>query len=363
MNVRGAGHLYRPRYTTASGERRSAGVWWWKVGRARMSTGCRAEEEAQRWAVERLVEMRRGHLVGAKAVALRWDDLERMLLDRWEADGRRGMMQSVARLRHLRRAFAGWRVEAITTDRVTAYAVRRRAEGAAVGTVNLSLAILRRGFSLAREAGRIDAIPIIHRLPGALHRTGTVERGDLDAILATLAPKYRPVIEALYWSGWREGEILGLIWQRVDLSAQEMRLDTSKSGQPRVLSFAAIPALRDLLQLQHDRRGFGPYVFPGRAQMRMDRTALQKAWRTACRSVGCPGLLIHDLRRTAVRDLRRAGVPLAVAMGAVGHADLATHQGYSIVTREDQDAGMSALVALRAGEPVQRRFAAMGGGR
>lgn len=363
MNVRGAGHLYRPTYRGRDGERKQAGVYWWKVGRARMSTGCRTEEDAQRWAVDRLVEMRRGHLVGATAAPLRWDDLERMLCDRWAADGRRGLLQCMARLRHLRRAFGGWRADAVTTDRITAYAVRRRAEHAAVGTVNLELAILRRGFGLAREAGRLDTIPVIHRLPGALHRTGTVERGDLDAILAQLAPRYRPPIEALYWTGWREGEILRLVWQRVDLQAHELRLDVSKTGQPRVLCYASVPALRDLLDEAHRIRGFSPYVFPGRAGRQMDRTALQKAWRRAAVAAGAPGALIHDLRRTAIRDMRRAGVPLAVAMGTVGHASLSVHQGYSIVARRDQDAGMAQLVALRAGEPVQRCFATMGGGR
>jgi integrase len=359
MNVRGAGHLYRPKYRARDGERREAGVYWWKVGRARMSTGCRTEGDAQKWALERLIEMRRGHLVGVRAAALRWDDIERMLCDRWQADGRQGMLQCMARLRHLRRAFQGWRADAITTDRITAYAVRRRGEGAAVGTVNLELAILRRGFSLAREAGRLDVIPVVHRLPGEVHRTGTVERGDLDAILAALPARYRSPIEALYWTGWRESEILRLVWQRVDLAAHELRLDTSKSGQPRILCFASIPALQGVLEEAHRRRGFGPFVFPGRAQRQMDRTALQKAWRIACRAAGCPGALIHDLRRTAVRDMRRAGVSLAVAMGAVGHQSLTIHQGYSVVAREDQDAGMAQLVALRAGEPVQRRFAVM----
>lgn len=331
MNVRGAGHLYRPKYRTRDGERKTAGVFWWKVGRARMSTGCRDEETAQKWALERLIEMRRGHLVGIQATALRWDDLERMLIDRWTADDRRGMLQCMARLRHLRRAFGGWRADAVTTDRITAYAVRRRAEGAAVGTVNLSLAILHRGFALAREAGRIDAIPVIHRLPGVIHRTGTVERGDLDAILAALPARYRPVIEALYWTGWRDGEILRLVWQRVDLTAHELRLDTSKSGQPRVLCYASIPPLQALLEEAHARRGFSPYVFPGRAGRPIDRTTLQKRWREACRACRLPdSMIVHDLRRTGgwkmmKHALLSMGLALGLAQPVVAQEPLATY--------------------------------------
>jgi integrase len=270
----------------------------------------------------------------------------------------------MSRLRYLRRAFAGWQATAMTTDRITAYAVRRRGEGAAVGTVNLELAILRRGFGLAREAGRLDLVPVIHRLPGVSHRTGTVEQGDLEAILAALPERYRPPVRFLWLTGWREGEALGLTWQHVDLGdAGEVSLSTSKSGQPRLLPFARESQLGRLLaSVATSRRSLSPYVFPGRAGHRMDRTALQKAWRRACAGAGVPGRpLIHDLRRTAIRDMRRAGVPLAVAMTAVGHRSLTVHQGYSVVAREDQEDGLARLEALRSGEPVQRRLTIMGG--
>jgi integrase len=327
-----------------------------------MSTGRRTEEDAQRWALERLIEMRRGHLVDAAAKPLHWDDLEGLLETRWALDGRRGLQQARSNLRRLRKAFAGWRAEAITADAIARFAVRRREEGAAPATVNLSLAILRRAFSLAREAGRLDAIPVIHRLPGVGRRTGTVERGELEAILGRLPEKYRAVIRFLHATGWREGEALNLTWQHVDLGAGELRLETSKTGDPRRLHFARDSVLDVLLAgLAERRRTLSPYLFPGRGGRRMDRTALQKAWRRACDQAGCPGKLIHDLRRTMVRDLRRAGVPLAVAMGTVGHRSLAVHQGYSVVAAEDLEYGLGRVEALRAGEPLQTRLVTMGG--
>ncbi len=363
MQIRGTGHLYLPTYRTRDGERRHAGVYWWKIGRDRVSTGCRRESDAQAWVVERLVEMRRGHLAGVRQIPIRWDELERMLEDRWKLDGRRGMSQCRAPLRRLRRAFAGWEARAITTDQITRFAVRRRTEGAAAGTVNLELAILRRAFTLAREAGRLDVLPIVHRLPlppGA-RRTGTVERGDLEAIMTALPEKYRAPIRFLYCTGWREGEALNLVWSRVDLKAGELRLDTSKTGEPRVLQFGHEGALAELLRgMATGRQALSPYVFPGRAGARMDHSALQRAWRAACAAAGMPGKpLIHDLRRTGASDLMRAGVPLAVAMSIVGHRSLSIHQGYSIVAGQDQEDGLARLEALRSGEPVQRRLVAI----
>jgi integrase len=358
MRIRGIGHVYLPTYQTKAGETRHAGVYWWKLGSRRCSTGHRTEDGAQRWVVERLHEMQRGHLVGAHAAPLKWDDLERMLEDRWAADDRRGMAQCRSNLKRLRQAFAGWPADAITSDQITRYAVRRRQTGAAAATVNLELAILRRAFTLARESGRLNFIPLVHRLPGVHHRTGTVEPGDLEAILALLPERYRPVIRFLWLTGWRESEALGLTWSRVDLDAHEVRLDTSKSGQPRVLHHGALPGLVQLLADQHaGMRSLSPFVFAGRGGRPIDRTALQKAWRRAAIEAGVPNALIHDLRRTMVRDLRRAGVPLAVAMGTVGHASLQVHQGYSIVSRDDQTDGLARLEALRSGEPIQRRFA------
>jgi integrase len=286
-----------------------------------------------------------------------------MLLEDWEAKGRRGMLQARARLKRLNRAFSGWHTAAITTDKVTSYALRRRHEGAAAATVNVEIAILHRAFVLAKRAGRLRDVPIMDRLPGVGHRTGTVERGDLEAILAHLAEKYRPPIWFLYWTGWRLGEALGLTWRRVDLEAGELRLDTSKSGEPRVLAFGRESALARLLRdVAASRHALSPYVFPGRAGHRMDRTAIEKAWRAACTAAGIPGRpLIHDLRRTMTRDLSRAGVPLAVAMATVGHRSLTIHQGYRIVAAQDQEDGLAQLEALRSGEPVQRRLAVIGG--
>jgi hypothetical protein len=60
-----------------------------------------------------------------------------------------------------------------------------------------------------------------------------------------------------------------------------------------------------------------------------------KAWRTACRRAGCPGRIPHDFRRTAVRNLERAGVPRSVLMAMVGHKTEAIYRRYDIVSERD----------------------------
>lgn len=358
MQVRGVGYLYQPTYKR-HGVRLKSNVYWWKHRGRRVSTGCRTEADAQRWVIERLLEMRQGHLVGAVNRPLRYDDLERLLLERWELDGRRAIPQSMCRLKRLRRAFSSFRVEEITPSAIQTYTLERHREGAAPATINLELAILHRGMVLAHEAGRLNYVPRFRRLPGVGHRTGTVEAGDFEAILARIPARYVPILRFLYWTGWRRAEALTLTWSHVDLAAKEFRLvaENSKTGEPRIFSYAAVPELERLIEGQRASPVLSPYVFQGRGGAPMDPSALGKAWRIACRSAGVPNALIHDLRRTMTRDLRRADVSLAVAMRTVGHASLTVHQGYSVVSQADQDEGLARVAALRAGEPLQRRFA------
>ena len=56
----------------------------------------------------------------------------------------------------------------------------------------------------------------------------------------------------------------------------------------------------------------------------------RRAWLTACRKAGVPGRIPHDFRRTAVRNLERAGVPRSAAMKMVGHRTESIYRRYAI---------------------------------
>ena len=57
----------------------------------------------------------------------------------------------------------------------------------------------------------------------------------------------------------------------------------------------------------------------------------RRAWEAACKEAGCPGQLIHDRRRSAVRTFERAGVPRSVAMSIVGYKTESIYRRYAIV--------------------------------
>jgi integrase len=156
------------------------------------------------------------------------------------------------------------------------------------------------------------------------------------------------IVAFAYITGWRTpSEILPLEWRQVDLTAGEVRLDagTTKNGDGRVFPFTR--ELRRVLEEQHEvakqwERAHGPilrhvfcYTTGPKAGQRITESGFNKAWRKARVDAGCPGRIPHDFRRTAVRNLVRAGVPERVAMQLTGHKTRAVFERYNIVSPGD----------------------------
>ncbi|MBI4637616.1 MAG: tyrosine-type recombinase/integrase [Candidatus Rokubacteria bacterium] len=250
---------------------------------------------------------------------------------------------SLARVAHLKTFFGGMRAVEITTATMREYAKVRRASGAEPGTVNRDFGVLSRMFTLAIQAGRFSRRPYIPRLPENPPRQGFMEHADYLAIRAHLPAHFRDVLDFGYLSGWRRGEILTLEWRDVDREAGVIRLrpEVSKTREGRVLVLSG--PLREVIERRWRDRALGcPLVFH-HASRSLD--GFKNAWVRACKAAGLPGKLFHDLRRTAVRNMVRAGIPERVAMQVSGHKTRSIFDRYNIVSEADLRSAADRLAA------------------
>jgi integrase len=359
------GSLYLPTYTTRRGERRRAGVWWLKIhlpGGAvhRESTHTSKKTEAREALKQKIAALGTGR-VSPDAHRVTYNDLEAMLLDGYRANRRPSIDRVEHACAHLRRFFNAMKARDITADRVTRYAVERQRAGASNATVNRELAALKRMLKLGEIAGRVEHRPHVGMLQERNVRTGFFEREAFEAVLRHLPVALRALFEVAYLTGWRVADELATRQRHhLDLAAGWLRLEPGETKNGEGRSFPLTDRLRSILGAQvsataavERRTGrIVPWLFHRNGE---PIKSYQRAWRTACRKAGVPGRLPHDLRRTAVRNMERAGVSRSVAMKLVGHRTESVYRRYAITSESDLREGARKLSALHADEvPVGR---------
>lgn len=245
----------------------------------------------------------------------------------------KGAKWSNARVNNLGAMFGSMHAVDITQARIREYAAARLADGKAAGTVNRDLGVLRRMFVLALQSGKLTSRPYFRKLTEASPRQGFMEHAEYLAILRQLPPDHQDILAFAYLTGWRRGEVLGLEWRDVDRPAGVIRLrpEMSKTREGRALVLSA--PLRDMIERRWRGRALGcPLVFH-RDGHSLDH--FKDTWRRACKAAGLPSKLFHDLRRTAVRNMVRAGIPERVAMQLSGHKTRSVFDRYNIVSETD----------------------------
>lgn len=100
------------------------------------------------------------------------------------------------------------------------------------------------------------------------------------------------------------------------------------------------------------------FVFHDRGRTVRD---FRKSWASACKAARVPGRLFHDLRRSAVRDMIRAGVPQAVAKGVSGHKSNAIFERYNIISDADHREALQRTQAHRETMATAPKVAEMPG--
>jgi integrase len=306
--------------------------------------------------------------------------LDRPGLTRKETD------QALARLDEF---FKGLSASIIIEEKIDEFKLARKATGASNATVNRSLAALRQMFRLSSK--RLKTPPQVKLLPEPPARKGFLTREQYLRLWPLLPLYLQPITEFAYTTGMRLGELQCLTWKNVNRATGVIRLeaDETKSGEGREIPFGQLPELVNIMTQLWEKSTCGSALVFTRADG-VPLGTFRKAWVRACIKAGlgkmcwecpvchaitevgkqpwppepvpadvpnCPcggicrwhydGLIFHDLRRTAVRNLRRAGVPESVAMTISGHKTREVFERYNIKDSDDQRRAMQALHEFR----------------
>lgn len=370
---RGSGSVYRVNsIDPITGERRPGRIWWISYFGPDGKRHAESTESERKGDGERLLQRRVGARehnlpVVPKAEHLTFDDAAQAVITRFEINKQLKTAKGVRRKieGHLQPFFGGRRLVGITADDVIRYIARRQQQGIIAwkgkrkgerikdvsnSQINRELGVLKLVFNRALKDKRIGAAPYIEMLDEPPPCKGFFEPEQMASVLRHLTPELAAVVEFGYITGWRvASEVLPLEWGRVDFKAGTVRLDagTTKNDDARVVYMTA--ALRRLLEgrlADHEQMKRAGHITPlvffrERAETRGGEKkpkpvgSFKRAWQLACRAAGVPGKKVHDLRRTAVRDLDRAGVSRTVAMKMVGHRTESMYNRYNITSDGD----------------------------
>jgi integrase len=325
--MRGDGTLYK-----------RGNVWWvryFKNGKSYSQSSKSSDERvARRLLRQKLGEIRAGTFIGPVQERLVFEDLVASLRADYKLKGNRSGRIAEMALRRLGESFAGDRVLAITTDRITSYAALRLDEGLSASTIRYDLAILRRSLNLMKQASKLSSVPHVPMLAPAEPRQGFLDPATFTRLHDALPDHLKDPVNFLYLTGWRVGEMRSLEWRDVSLADRTIRLRAANAKNKTGRTIKLAGELLDILNRAHAARRLdcaAVFHVDGRPL-----GSFRKSWRSACQTAGLGEvLLVHDLRRSAIRNMVRAGVPETIAMRLSGHKTRSVFQRYDITSEED----------------------------
>ena len=349
MNERGEamGMLYRRKVRDPlNGTERPTGCWlmkWYEDGKPfYQSTRKYKRSDAQKVLDQKMGKVAAGIHETPRLDRVRFDDLIDDLKTEYAMKGRKTWDRREQHLAHLKPVFGMMRVRSITTEKLKAYTAKRLEEKASPATINRELDCLHRMFVLGQRQTppMVAHIPHFPKLAENNVREGFFDHDEFLALRGAAPDFLKVALTIAYHTGMRLREIIGpngLRWeQHVDLRSNCLRLSANqtKTRKPRVVYMDG-DFLRVMLKAKEIRdRDFPncPYVCHRDGK---PFNWLRHVWLQACDRIGLKGKTFHDLRRTGVRNLIRAGVPETVAMRISGHSTRSVFDRYNITSEDD----------------------------
>jgi integrase len=200
-------------------------------------------------------------------------------------------------------------------------------------TVKRDLVLLGHVFEVARKEWGIHVHNPVRdiRLPADNRpRDRRLQAGEearlLEACREARNPWLLPIVQLALETAMRQGELIRLHWEHIDLNRRTAHLPDTKNGEARTvpLSTTAVRVLRTLPRGLH-----GP-VFLG-----LTTEAVKRAYIRAVRRASIENLRFHDLRHEATTRLFEKGLNIMEVASITGHKDLRMLRRYTHLKAED----------------------------
>ena len=177
-------------------------------------------------------------------------------------------------------------------------------------------------------------MPDIPKLREQNARQGFFSTGEFFTVLSNLGDQdIADFMEWFFWTGMRPSEIRSLTWKAFDSETSMLRLQAKDAKIDVGRGITVDGPLRSIIDRRMRTRQFGcDLIFHRNGEV---VGTFYKRWKKACLVAGVAGKIPYDLRRTAIRNTIRAGVPERVAMSISGHKTRAVFDRYNIVSEDD----------------------------
>lgn len=262
--------------------------------------------------------------------------------------------------KHVLPFFASIAADELGTDKIESYVDARGKEGAENATINRELAALKRIYNLAKAAAppKVRSVPTFPRLKENSARKGFVENNDYAKLQLHAEELWlKAMLASGYAFGLRRGELLPLKVRQMDSSRRMIYLDAGSTKNDDARNIKLTDEVYELLarcvenKKPEDHiftRGDGKPVlnFRGAWYALCGRAGLGKFVKGKDKKERWCGLIFHDLRRSAIRNMVRAGIGEKVAMSLSGHRTRSVFDRYNITS--DADITQAASMIERA---------------
>jgi integrase len=214
----------------------------------------------------------------------------------------------------------------IEPSHIEAFRQSRLVEGNSKSTANRYLSLVKRIFNLAIQDGYVEKSPAryIKKFSEKESLKERILTRAEDEKLMDACPQYlRDMVFLALHTGMREGEIMGLRWDCVDLKAREIRVEYAKSGKYRHVPMDSQVAVLLKSLLKKGER----YVFANNRTQKAYKN-IHKAYNLARVAAGLQDVRFHDLRHTFATRLVESGADIGLVQLILGHGDLKITQRY-----------------------------------